>query len=201
MFRGILGAAAVAFICAPASAKTITVLFGGTVTSQVNPGIDPLVRLGDRITATFTFDPATQERYYFSNDPNDLWFTSAHPASFRIETSRGIQWFAVDDFNDDGVVLHYSQGVASFSAFLWRVGTVTVPVLRVDSDGSFTIRAGDGSYANLTPSLGFGGTLTRVPEPSTWALMILGFGLAGFKARGASLARARSRGQRPSLRL
>jgi hypothetical protein len=166
----------------PAHAKVLTLVFVGKVTHQDTPGVDPLVSVGDRLTATFTFDPITQQRYFWSTDSRDIWFTGDDPASFRVETSRGLRWTAIDDFNDNGVVLHFEKGKIDFSNLLWPTSTLTEPPLAIGG-GKFRIFAGDGSYANLTPSLGFSGTYTLVPEPRTWMLMIAGFGAIGAVAR------------------
>lgn len=53
----------------------------------------------------------------------------------------------------------------------------------------FTLEAGEGLYNNLYNSQGFKGTwdfagsTAAIPEPSTWAMLITGFGLAGVAIR------------------
>ncbi|MBA4012220.1 MAG: hypothetical protein C0481_10180 [Phenylobacterium sp.] len=60
---------------------------------------------------------------------------------------------------------------------------------RQSLSNQFTLEAGNGLYNNLYNSQGFQGTWdfagssAAVPEPSTWAMLITGFGLAGVAIR------------------
>lgn len=60
---------------------------------------------------------------------------------------------------------------------------------RQSLSNQFTLEAGNGLYNNLYNSQGFKGTwdfsgsTAAIPEPSTWAMLITGFGLAGAAIR------------------
>jgi len=60
---------------------------------------------------------------------------------------------------------------------------------RQSLSNQFTLEAGNGLYNNLYNSQGFKGTWdfagssAAIPEPSTWAMLITGFGLAGVAIR------------------
>jgi hypothetical protein len=62
------------------------------------------------------------------------------------------------------------------------------PLLAMSGGTSFVIEPGEGLYGNIYNSQGFAGVwdlehssaiLTGIPEPATWAMMIIGFGLIG----------------------
>lgn len=188
---------ALAIVASGAEARTL--IYEGIVAAQENPGDDPFVALGDKLTIRFGYDPATQPRAIDANltdDPEVLLFGPG----FSAFTNRGLAWTFGDEYLDQGVLLKDGQEPA-FSALLIPTNTASRPILRVSQSG-FSIEPGDGFYGNQTPSLGFSGDLrlsfagNPVPEPATWALMLAGFGMLGLMGR-----RQRQRRVQPSRRL
>jgi hypothetical protein len=165
--------------------------FVGTVTEQIEPGSDPLVSLGDTLTVRFDYDPATQPRGIDASvtDDPDVWLFGT---GFQAYMDNGLSWVAAHEYSNGFVLLHDKPGVnPTFFAWLIPTGTATLPILRIWDTG-FSIEPGGFYYGNTTPSLGFGGRLTRVPEPVTWGMMVAGFGLLGARVRASALkARAR----------
>ncbi|MFD1611880.1 PEPxxWA-CTERM sorting domain-containing protein [Sphingomonas tabacisoli] len=184
MEMGKLAAVAFALLATPAMAAPTTLKLVGTVTQQQNPGTDPNFALGDTVTVTFNYDPATQPVDPF-HGTGRLWFNRFTPASvFSIDTSRGLQWTAIYETQDEGVFLDPANPL-SFSGHFSKL-TSSLPDIILKGDGSFSIPGLSQSGAR---SLGFAGTLAvaGVPEPASWALMI-----GGFAAAGGAIRRKRS---------
>lgn len=176
----------------------MTVQYQGLVDHQDEPGIDPFTRLGDILTVTFSFDPATQFRDEF--DPSYFVFRGGDTSgSLTITTSSGLSWTAADEVNDLGVLLRLDDsGPVMRGAHYNRPNSATVPDLVIRDDYRFRIQGGDYLYGNTTASLGFSGKLTfvnpapvktsfapvtAIAEPEDWALMIVGFLFIGTAIR------------------
>lgn len=193
----LLIAVAALAVQSPAMASLTTITFSGQVETQDQAGDDPFVRLGDVLTVSFTFDPATQPRDSF--DPRYFNFSHRTPASiFSITTSGGLTWTARDEITDFGVLLSVDGAEPAMAgAHYNRPNSSILPDLIIAADNSFHMQAGNYLYGNTTPSLGFGGRLafvkpvsltkpaavTAIAEPEDWALMILGFLMAGAALR------------------
>jgi hypothetical protein len=182
---------ALALMASTADARTL--IFEGVATHQLEPGVDPFVRLGDKLIIRFDYDPATQPRAIdagLSDDPEMLLFGPGFSAAM----TNGLRWSESDEYSN-GFVLMKDGPTPSFSTYLIPTWTAIRPILRV-SDSEFSIEPGGDYYFNTTPSLGFKGAMRlvfvadAVPEPTSWALMIAGFGLLGATIR-ASSGRAR----------
>ena len=84
-----------------------------------------------------------------------------------------------------------SREVTGVSGEMVPTSTDTIPVFRLSD---FRIEPGEGLYGNTYGTQGFKGTwdyagssaiLSGVPEPATWAIMIVGFGMTGATIRAA----------------
>ena len=191
-------ALAVALAAVPAQA--VVVQFQGTVDQQFGDN-SSYVEVGDTVTITIDFDPATQIRDQ-QHGTDDYWFQKYTPESvFRIETSRGLKWTAADETFDDGVYLTYGQGEPVLKAHTFVKAGQVAPefsyfgssfsiVVAPDSPASALSR----NFAAAAPGdlAGFGGRIAYVspaPEPATWAMMIAGFALVSARLRSARRAR------------
>ena len=76
--------------------------------------------------------------------------------------------------SSDGVVSPAQGGLESFS-FDFAPFTAT--------SATISASGGDGNYGIAEAQFLVGAATTPVPEPATWALMIIGFGLAGAALR------------------
>lgn len=188
-----------------AHAATYIVQLTGTVTSQIDPGSDPNIALGDTVTMSgrFTddniFDDGTQRVATFYGLPTsgqEFWNVKLN----------GLTWKSQDEFLDGLPFDFDSQGhpLSNPSVALLPGGKIGTPqgwLIPVFTDqvpefdlASGEIRAGS-NYGNTYKSPGFnvtwdiaGGSYTQVPEPGTWAMMITGFGVIGMTARRRSRA-------------
>lgn len=187
--KGKLLAITFALLATPAMAAPTTLKLVGTITQQQTPGSDPNFALGDTVTITFNYDPATQPTDPF-HGTGRLWFSKLSPASaFSIQTNRGLQWLATYEVQDEGVFLDPSNPL-SFSGRFSKL-TSSLPDINIKGDGSFSIPTFSQSGVF---SRGFGGTLAvaGVPEPASWALMIVGFAAAGGALRRKRFYSAKS---------
>lgn len=186
-FAGIVMAAAAVLASAPATANLITLRYEGRVDAQYGTGSSPYAKIGDTLTISFAFDPATQmiDPFY---DSGDYVFQGSNPATFNIRTSAGLEWIAADEIHDMGVFLSLNHGVPTFTAHSFIKVNANLPELTVYGN-RFSIVGPDYSERGV----GFGGSFTLVdgiPEPATWALMIAGFGAVGVSARRRCAPRA-----------
>lgn len=103
----------------------------------------------------------------------------------------------VDDENyyADPSIRFSSGKVTGVSGEMVPTWTDTIPVLRLSD---FRVEPGEGLYGNTYGTQGFKGTwdyahssavLSGVPEPASWAIMIVGFGMTGAAIRAARNAR------------
>ncbi len=109
-----------------------------------------------------------------------LYFVTPHAGTYRITATA-----FVADNNPSGVKLF---GFTQFGRFDFATLDAAHPTFTfTETDpfpGAYTLGFGvdyDGSYNNDSTGVNF--TVTSVPEPATWSLMIAGFALTGFGAR------------------
>lgn len=122
----------------------------------------------------------------------------------------------LDTFNNSSMFLTLGAGtysvsyyysprpgqVAATNGITLSIGSTLLDSIALDGDNAtsfalrtvnFTTTGGDLTFAAVGTSDGLGGylddiTVTSVPEASTWALMIAGFGMVGFAARSRRTA-------------
>lgn len=197
--------AALAFFLAgsavAAQASTYLATLTGTVSSQVNPGSDPNISVGDSVVMTARFN----DDNIFDNGVNRYATVYGLPPSgehFWNVKLNNLTWTSLDDEFDGAPFDFDSQGhplslpyfellpggkIGTPQGFLTRPSTDKLPRFYLQSG---EIRSGDFLFGNTTPSPGFnvtwdlsGAKYTAVPEASVWATMVVGFGLVGAASR------------------
>jgi hypothetical protein len=184
-----------------AQAATYLVQLTGTVTSQVDPGTDPNIAVGDTVTMTSRFSDERifdngSNRYaavyglpesgaeFWNVKLNDFTFVSQH------EFQDGLPF----DFDPEGHPLSApyfellsGNKIGTPQGLLIPTNTNALPQFDL---GSGAIRTGDFAYNNTYQTPGFnvtwdlaGASFAQVPEPATWAMTLVGFGLIGTAAR------------------
>ena len=201
---GVVRKLALAVLLATTSAagQAATYLFEltGTVTSQVDPGSDPHIAVGDTVKMTARFDDSR----IFDNGSGQFATFYGLPTSgsqFWNVKLNDLTWMSTDEFLD-GLPLDFDpfdnplqapyvplvgSGVGTPVGFLVRSESDTLPTFDLFKG---EIRSGDSLYANTSKTPGFnvswnlgGAKLTAVPEPSVWAMTIVGFGMVGAASR------------------
>ena len=190
--KKILGAAvaAIALVCAgSASAKTVRVIAIGYLERELNlsGGPDPNLKLGDRVVLRAMFDDSRLVR----DDDYDFYYAALYglPTTgkeyWRIDAG-GMTWSSRNDvqdgeYGDPGVgILNGKLSYLGVDAYDW--GT---PHIRSSYGDTFQVLSPNGAYGYDYETQGFLGRwhyralVSGVPEPTTWAMMIVGFGLAG----------------------
>ena len=202
---GVVRKLALAVLLATTSAagQAATYLFEltGTVTSQVNPGSDPDIAVGDTVTMTARFD----DSYIFDDGSKRVATFYGLPTSgdqFWNVKLNNLTWQSRDeyldgtafDFDSNGhplsnpsVELLAGGGIGAPQGWLIPSDRNDIPIFDL-APGH--IRSGDFLYGNTRSTPGFnvtwdlgGAKLVAVPEPSVWALTIVGFGMVGAASR------------------
>ncbi len=182
-------------------AATYLMELTGTVTSQVNPGSDPNIAVGDTVKMTARFDDSR----IFDNGSGQFATFYGLPTSgdqFWNVKLNGLTWKSVDEFLD-GLPLDFDPLdralQAPYVSLLAGGGIGTpqgwlIPVDRADTP-NFNLATGriateNDPYGNPYRTPGFdvtwnlgGAKLVAVPEPSVWAMTIVGFGIVGATSR------------------
>lgn len=194
MRRVLAGLALAACLGAPAAQAAVTYTFAGSMTlSLVNPE-DPegpfletpvtmsftLTRPGFITDGTFTPDSCTDDNAFFSC--GDMEFNT-FPNAFNV----GGDFMSFGYSYNDGVANAFGGGGFYFfaSGAFGAPGVYTTDGWPVNGppvgQNEFDCCFGNAGFATLTvsgsPDVG------GIPEPGTWALMILGFGGAGAMLR------------------
>ena len=174
---------------------------------ELNTGVDQNLAIGDIVTLTarFSADRAFEQGGGFVAGLYGLPTSGAE--YWRLDVG-GLSWTSTHEmydgfpiYVDDGKFyadpsIRFSGGkVTGISGEMAPTSTDTVPVFRL---ADFRIEPGEGLYGNTYGTQGFKGTwdyahssavLSGVPEPTTWAIMIVGFGMTGAAIRAARRAR------------
>jgi hypothetical protein len=98
------------------------------------------------------------------NGPTSNSFTDTRTYTFKTNTIYNV---SLNGYLSSGLSGNIGGGTETMSAFI---------------DPQFFIAANDPSPYTLDFSPGIGNSVDAVPEPSTWAMMILGFAGLGFMA-------------------
>ena len=125
-----------------------------------------------------------------------ITFTAPTTSVYKYDAS-----FSVQDLRPSGVTVIFRQQSGSAPASFFGGATLGADNLTYSNSGFVTLNAGDvfstvinrdGSYFNDSTGENF--TLTAVPEPTTWAMLLLGFGMVGLGLRGRRKATVRVAG-------
>lgn len=217
MFRGVL-AAALLLGTAPVAAETYYASVSGVVTSELDtgftaPGATSPIKVGDTITATFSYmTPGSVGEALASAlgwvGPKKVVFqlggftwtsagdfgTSLEPVSFEGVADPLANYYSTMDDAPGGGDLHvdgYDFEVGEFG-----YGLYTGPGFKGTFDRSTLVAYLNGERLPspfLTPQTASADSVAApVPEPTAWALMIAGFGLAGAAVRRRKAIPARA---------
>lgn len=199
--RNIALAVLLATTSAAGHAATYLMELTGTVTSQVAPGSDPNIAVGDtvKMTARFDdsriFDDGTERFANFYGLPtsgSQFWNVKLNDLTWNsTDESLGgtpIKFDALDHpLQAPYVQLLSGGGIGTPQGVLTPVDSSTVPQFNLNLG---EIRSGDFAYGNTRSTPGFnvawdlgGARLVAVPEPSVWAMTIVGFGIVGATSR------------------
>jgi hypothetical protein len=217
MFRGVVAAALLAGISVPASAMTYVAQVKGVVTSQfdtglTDPGVASSIRIGDTITATFTYMEVETVAEALA-----ARFGQMGPKKVTYQLGDNV-WTSAGDFGADlqpvdfdagrDPVSHYystmddagGAGDLHVDGYDFQIGEFGyTPYFGPGFNGSFDASTlavwVNGRQivfpTHSTPGLTLPSDVTApVPEPTAWALMIAGFGLAGTALRTRKQVRA-----------
>ena len=166
MRKLVLGMAGAAALAISSAAGAQVTLDGSSMTTD-----GPTV-VGSETTIGFTEadldDPTFSEWLTFTNDLAGVYAITLDTSSVGIDFTTAILSgpggpYALSENFDNGVVEFWS-----LSSLFLEAGQYTLTI--------------DGSN-NSTGSLGGTVTINAVPEPGTWAMMLLGFGAAGYAMR------------------
>ncbi len=170
---------------------------------ELNTGVDQKLAVGNIVTLTarFNADRAFDQGggfvaglYGLPTGGEEFW---------RLDVG-GLTWNSIHEMYDGFPIyvddenyyadpsIRFAGGkVTGVSGEMVPTSTDTIPVFRLSD---FRIEPGEGLYGNTYGTQGFKGTwdyagssaiLSGVPEPATWAIMIVGFGMTGATIRAA----------------
>lgn len=166
------------------AAATVEIDFTGTTAHST------IVPDGLPLTGSLTFDPdAAAEDYMFSSGGvNAVAYSVPGTAQFTVDGQSYSYNLSDILLNDSGVVLFILADAtdASNSLYLFRqTSNPDLPVIpgldTLDGFGVLNSQFPDGSDAVIFADLQFGNG--SVPEPATWAMLLLGFGAIGAAMR------------------
>ena len=209
MFRGVIAAALLAGTAFPASAMTYVAQVQGVVTSQFDtgftaPGATSPIKIGDTITATFTYMKVETvaealAAQFGAMGPKkvtyhmgDYTWTSAgdfgaslEPVSFEANRDPVAGYYSTmddapgaGDLHVDGYAFQigeFGYGLYSGPGFNGKFDAKTLAVWVNGSQVVFPTASRPSFETAVAPA--------PVPEPMSWALMIGGFGMAGAALR------------------
>ena len=208
MFRGVIASVLLAGVAVPASAMTYVAQVKGVVTSQFDtgltaPGATSPIKVGDTITATFTYmevetvaealaarfgvmgpKKVTYTLGGYTWTSNGDFGTGLEPISFDAGRDPVSNYYSTMDDATGGGDLHVDGYAFQIGEFGYDVyegpgfnGTFDSSTLAVWVNGRQLVLP-----TATAPNLGVP-AVSPAPEPTTWALLIAGFGLAGTALR------------------
>lgn len=175
---------------------------------ELNTGDDQNLALGDIVTLTARFSADriiakgggfVAGLYGLPTNGDEFWRLEVGGLAWNTahEMYDGFPIYVDDEtFYADPSITFAGGKVTGVSGEMVPTWTDKVPVFRL---ASFRIEPGEGLYGDTYGTQGFKGTwdyanstavLSGVPEPTTWAVMIVGFGMTGAAIR---LARRQAR--------
>ena len=192
----ILAAAILMAAPIPANAATLIISLTGTVLEQIAPGSEPSpLGLGDQLNLSATIDTSLIRPW----DDAGVTIASFYRTGTFSLSLGGYSWRPEDEILDGDMTS--LDGIAA-PAILFRdnrvVGLIghmvpptgATPDLRfLNFNPNFLIGSQQHLYANTYDGAAFrgqwnfGSSIAAVPEPATWAMLILGFGAIGLAAR------------------
>jgi len=179
----------------------------GTVTSQIDPGSDPNIAIGDTVVMTSRFDDSrifdngtlrAASVYGLPTSGDQFWNIKLNDFTWQTSDDEFDGGPFDFDANDHPLSLPYfallpGGKIGSPVTFLTRTDTDAIPRLYSSGGSTANILAGDFLYGNTSKTPGFVVTwdlsnakLVQVPEPSIWAMTIVGFGIVGAASRKRS---------------
>jgi PEP-CTERM putative exosortase interaction domain len=210
MLRGIALGVVLATTSAAAQAATYLAQLTGTVTSQIDPGFDPNISVGDKVVMTARFDDSrifddgtlrAATVYGLPTSGAQFWNVKLNGLTWQTsddELDGQPSFFVLPDPKGHELSMPYFEllpggKVGSPHFLLTRINTDQIPRFYSSGGATGQILPGDFLYGNTTQTPGFNVTwdlanskLSTVPEPSVWALTIVGFGLVGAASRKRS---------------
>lgn len=168
---------------------------------ELNTGVDQKLAVGNIVTlsARFSADRIFAKGggfvaglYGLPTDGEEFWRLDVGGLTWNTihEMYDGFPIYVDDEnFYADPSITFAGGKVTGVSGEMVPTWTDTMPVFRL---ASFRIEPGEGLYGNTYGTQGFKGTwdyanssaiLSGVPEPTTWAIMIIGFGMTGAAIR------------------
>lgn len=150
-----------------------------TSTNAINPGYSPALRMTFWSNATrdeFVFEQAYQPGGYGAEAPIGSWNTTTSSSTFYLRSlhNESVQhtladWVSMGNFGNayvSAVYIGVGSGIGGANYLAY----------------ADNVKAGSNTYNFEASANG------AVPEPATWAMMLSGFGLAGFAMRRRSAA-------------
>lgn len=204
VLRNVALAAILAAASATGQAATYYAELKGTVTSQIDPGSDPNIAIGDTVIMSSRFD----DSHIFDNGtlraatvyglaPSGEQFWNIKLNDYTWQTSDDeLDGFPLDfDAQGHPLSMPYFEllpggKIGAPFAFLTRPDTSEIPRFYGSGGSTSQILRGDFLYGNTAETPGFVVTwdlakakFVQVPEPSIWAMTIIGFGIVGVASR------------------
>lgn len=184
MLRGICVAVA---LCAagPASAAIVTVTLTGTIAAKGSSSLtttsESPLKVGDTVNATIRFNDAFEWSPEQERDPHLSLLVEAGPFSWREHNT----------FNWNDLDFYYAYADGNFGGMIFEADNDpgdTHPDIKLTG---FAFALGDFGYLlyegptfqGSFDQSSVGITTAPLPEPSTWAMMLLGFGGVGTAIR------------------
>jgi hypothetical protein len=183
-----LAGAAMMAISAPALAATITYDLSGSFTG-VNGGefnnVDAVFTGIGETDDAVAFDASTTivPLSSFTAFAGGLTYTFTSPISFFVNRDEDFAGFVSGDVSS-GFVRFTSTSGAGLTGYdgISNLAPTAATFFTNGSTGTFTTDRGDVLITRAT-NLVVSATVAAVPEPATWAMMFLGFGMMGASMR------------------
>lgn len=194
----VLASTLLALVCTPVSATLVTETFSGTITSSTSTPTAPYAAaaIGTPFTISYTFDDAatptdisppsglTILSYPVSSFTAQLGtifsFTATTNAFIYVEDFFGLQSYSADGFTDDSISPFLS---ASVNLNVPSSPFSPVPDLSELSSSTASFAACPTTFqcdGNFFTAVGAFTVSSAVPEPSTWAMLLIGIAGIGF---------------------